>query len=65
MVISIKRTANGYRVGDSHQNARLTDREVELARQLRDAGMRVGEIARKLEISKGYCSKILRHLARR
>lgn len=60
----IKRGENGYRVGDSHHNARLTDHEVELIRQLRADGMKVRELARKFEVSKGYISKVLRHLAR-
>lgn len=60
----IKRNETGYRIGDSHHNARLTDHEIELARQLRAEGMPVGEVARKFDISKGYASKILRYINR-
>lgn len=65
MILRVKRNEFGYRIGDSHHNARLTDHEIELARQLRTDGMKVGEVARKFGISKGYASKILRHLHRR
>lgn len=65
MNLPVKRADNGYRIGDSHHNAKLTDHEIELARQLRAEGMAVAEIARKLGISKGYASKVLRHLHRR
>lgn len=64
MVLPVKRGQNGYRIGDSHHNAKLTDHEIELARQLKAEGMKVSEVARKFGISKGYASKILRHLGR-
>lgn len=64
MIFPVKRGRNGYRVGDSHHNARLTDHEVEVMRQLRSGGMRVRDIARKFGVTKGYVSKVLRHLAR-
>lgn len=59
-----KRAANGYRVGDSHHNACYTDHEIELARQLHEGGMKVGEVARKMGMSKGYASKVLSCRAR-
>jgi Mor family transcriptional regulator len=62
---SVKRGANGYRIGDSHHNARLTDHEVELIRQLRGDGMKVSDLAHKFSVSKGYISKVLRHALRR
>lgn len=60
-----KRNELGYRIGDSHHNTQITDHEIELARQLRDDGMQVVEVARKFGISKGYASKVLRHINRR
>lgn len=60
-----KRNENGYRIGDSHHNARLTDHEIELMRQLRAEGMKVRELARKFGVSKGYVSKVVAYLIRR
>ena len=59
-----KRNSNGYRIGDSHHNARLTDHEIELMRQLRAEGMKVRELARKFGVSKGYVSKVVAYLIR-
>jgi hypothetical protein len=41
----------GYRINDSHHNAKLTDDEVELLRQLRDGGMSYRLLAEKFEIA--------------
>ena len=60
----VKRNENGYRIGESHHRAKLTDREIELARQLHDGGMSVTDVANKMDISKGYASKILSHRQR-
>ena len=65
MNIPVKRGENGYRIGDSHHNARLTDHEIELMRQLRGDGMKVRELARKFNVTKGYVSKVLRYMTRR
>lgn len=65
MTPPVKRGNNGYRVGDSHHNARLTDHEIELLRQLREEGMKVVELAAKFDVSKGYVSKVLRFIQRR
>lgn len=61
----MKRSDNGHRIGDSHHNATLTDHEIELARQLHTDGMHQAEVARKMGMSKGYASKVLRYKARR
>lgn len=42
----------GLRIGEDHQNARYTNREVEMVLALRDEGMSYGEIARKMEMPK-------------
>lgn len=59
-----QKSASGYRRGGRHHNARLTDHEVETIRQLYADGMRATAIARKFGVTKGYLSKLLRHLAR-
>ena len=41
----------GFRIGETHHNAKLTDHDVELIRLLREGGMKVREIARKFECS--------------
>ena len=39
----------GWRVGETHHRAKLTDHDVELIRLLREGGMKIVEIARKFE----------------
>lgn len=39
----------GLRIGESHANARYTDHEVELMRELHEAGMTAKEIAEKFD----------------
>lgn len=60
----VKRNANGNRIGDSHPNAKFTDREIELARQLRDDGWKLRDIAAKLEMSISHVSYVVRHVFR-
>jgi predicted transcriptional regulator len=60
----VKRNEFGYRIGDTHHRSKLTDHEVELLRQLGSDGMKVRDLARKFDISRGQASKILRHLQR-
>lgn len=61
----LKRASNGYRVGDSHHNATLTDHEVELMRQLHDEGLPVRQLALLFGVSDGHVSKVVRYLVRR
>lgn len=42
----------GNRIGEDHQRAKLTDRDVELIRQLLADGWAPVEIARKFEVSR-------------
>lgn len=51
-------TPKGYRHGQDHPHARLTDHEVELLRRLRDEGMTLAALADKFDISRGHASKI-------
>lgn len=41
----------GFRVGETHHNAKLTDDDVELIRLLRESGMKIRELAKKFECS--------------
>lgn len=65
MELAIKRGANGYRIGDSHPRAELTDHEIELMRQLHDRGLQPADLVRLFEVSKGYVSKVLNYRLRR
>lgn len=58
-----KRNEKGYRIGDFHHRARLTDHEVELFRQL-VGSMPLRELALKFDISESQASKIARHIQR-
>jgi predicted DNA-binding protein (UPF0251 family) len=64
MDLAIKRGANGYRIGDSHHRADLTDHEVEVMRQLREAGMKLRELAAKFDVSKQHAAKVCTFKAR-
>lgn len=50
----------GLRIGEDHPNARLTDHEVELIRQLRDEGMSYRALAEKFECSRWTVGRICR-----
>lgn len=47
------------RIGQEHWRATLTDHEVELVHRLRDEGLTLAAIARKMEVSKGCIWKIV------
>jgi DNA-binding Lrp family transcriptional regulator len=48
----IRRNSQGYRIGECHHNAKLTDDDVRLIRELReDFGLPYAEIAEKFECS--------------
>lgn len=51
----------GYRLGEDHQNARLTDAEVEIVRQLHERGMGYETLAEKFEVSKWLIGRICRY----
>lgn len=50
----------GLRVGEDHQNAKLTNDEVELVRELHRAGMSYKVLAAKFEVSKSLVAAICR-----
>jgi DNA invertase Pin-like site-specific DNA recombinase len=47
----IRRNSQGYRIGECHHNAKLTDDDCRLIRELRDEGLTYKEIAEKFECS--------------
>ena len=47
------------RIGQDHPRAVLDDHEVELVHALAEQGMRLAEIARKMEVTKGCIWKIV------
>ena len=52
----------GLRVGEDHPNAKLTDREIELIRDMHEVnGMSYLELAKRFEVSKGSIAKICRY----
>lgn len=48
----MKKRTRGLRRGEQHPKVKLTDHEVELVRQLREAGMSLGMLASKFEAGK-------------
>lgn len=48
----------GRRIGEDHVNARLTNSEVDLLLELREAGMSYRELGEKFDISKSGARKI-------
>jgi transposase len=54
----------GLRIGEDHQNAVLTDAEVELVRMLHSEGMSYRDIAAKFEIGKSTVADICKYRRR-
>ena len=54
----LSKRGKGWRVGETHHRAKLTDHDVELIRLLREGGMKIVEIARKFECSPSNISQI-------
>ena len=54
----------GWRVGETHHRAKLTDHDVELIRLLREGGMKVREIAKKFECTPENVSQIVNYKTR-
>lgn len=51
----------GLRIGEDHQNAKLTNEEVERIRELNRDGMGYGTLAEKFEVSKSAVAAICRY----
>lgn len=54
----------GMRIGETHHNAKLTDHEVELIRQLHEQGLTYERLAEKFEVSKWAIGMICRYQRR-
>ena len=54
----------GWRVGETHHRAKLTDDDVELIRLLREGGMKVKEIAKNFECTPQNISTIVNYRSR-
>ena len=52
MRLTVTINANGLRVGEDHQNAKLTDAEVDRIRELHEAGNGYRRLAKMFEVSK-------------
>ena len=57
----VRRAATGHRIGESHHRARMTDGDVELARQLREQGQSYSAVARVFD---DYNPPITKHYIR-
>ena len=55
----------GYRIGEKHHNAKLTDYEVKLIRALRKNGIKIVEIAKKFKCSSSNISAITNNRTRK
>lgn len=61
----MQKKAKGRRIGEDHQNAVLTNSEVELVRHCREKdAMTYAQIAEKFEISKSSVAKICQYMRR-
>lgn len=65
MELTVKRGTNGYRIGDSHQRADLTDHEIELMRRMHDKGAGPNQLARLFDVSRTHAWRIVTFRARR
>ena len=50
--------SGNYTSGEKHPRSKMTDHEVELVRELKDAGLTYIEIAQKFEVSKSCIAGI-------
>ena len=57
--VELQYNDRGYRIGQSHHKARLTDRDVELIFELREQGMTIVSIAERMECGRTTVWKIL------
>lgn len=60
MITKIQYNERGFRIGQYHQGAKLTDHDVELIFRMREQGMTMARIASQMECSKTTVWKILK-----
>jgi DNA invertase Pin-like site-specific DNA recombinase len=64
MCIKVAVNQSGYRIGEDHPNAKLTNHEVDLIHQMREQCMSYAKIAEKFEISKSQVRNICKGIKR-
>lgn len=65
MRLTVRINANGLRVGEDHQNAKLTDREVDRIRELHESGRySYRTLAEMFEIAKSTVCDIVKYRRR-
>ncbi|MDR1368119.1 MAG: hypothetical protein LBJ76_05315 [Candidatus Accumulibacter sp.] len=57
----VKINERGYRIGEDHPNAKLTDGDVERIHSLHEEGMSYEMLAEKFEVSKSEIGMICRY----
>lgn len=60
----LKRNGGGWRIGEDHHNAKISDEDVELMRKLWDEGLTGPEIAEKFEVNVNTVYGIVRYQSR-
>ena len=60
----LSKRGKGWRVGETHHRAKLTDHDVELIRLLREGGMKLKEIAIKFECTPANIGQIVNYKSR-
>ena len=60
----LSKRGRGWRVGEGHHRAKLTDHDVELIRLLREGGMKLKEIAKKFECTPENIGQIVNYKTR-
>ena len=60
----LSKRGRGWRIGETHHNAKLTDHDVELIRLLKEGGMMIVEIAKKFECTPQNISAIVNYRSR-
>jgi hypothetical protein len=58
---NVRLSVQGQRCGETHPNARLTDHDVELMRQLHEGGMQCSKIAHKFDCARTTVSGIVNY----
>jgi len=59
--ITVACAENGLRVGEDHQNAKLTNSEVDRIRELHDGGLGYQRLAAMFEVSKSTIRMIVKY----
>lgn len=60
MIIKVQYNEHGYRIGQHHHRAKLTDHDIDLIFQMRAEGVTLNGIASRMECGKTTVWKILK-----